>query len=91
MDEKDFFPFATPVENSKFIPSVIPKLLNLNQEHPLKQWFLWSNPYKIDVIITSLIEMLELPKFDHITTSAIKFKSDDNILPVTSWAKILTS
>ena len=29
----------------------------------------WSNPYKIEVMITSLIEMLELPNFGHMTTS----------------------
>ena len=31
----------------------------------------WSNPYKIEVMITSLIEMLELPKFGHTTASTI--------------------
>ena len=25
--------------------------------------FVWSNPYKIEVVITSLMEMLELPNF----------------------------
>ena len=54
---------ATQVKNSKAIPSANRKLLNLNQVHPLKEWFFWSNPYKIDVIITSFIEMLELPNF----------------------------
>ena len=28
----------------------------------------WSNLYKIDIIITSLTEMLELPNFGHMTT-----------------------
>ena len=28
---------------------------------PQKIWFFWSNPYKIEVMITSLIERLELP------------------------------
>ena len=31
----------------------------------------WSNPYKVEVIITSLIEMLQLPNFGHMTTSTI--------------------
>ena len=31
-----FNPFATFVQNVKAIPSASPKLLNLNQEHPLK-------------------------------------------------------
>ena len=30
-----------------------------------------KNPYKLEVMITSLIEMLELPNFDQVTTSAI--------------------
>ena len=56
---------------SKFVPSVSPKLLNLNQDHPSKKRFFWSNPYKLEVMITSLIEMLELPNFGHMTTSTI--------------------
>ena len=31
------------------------------------------------VMITSLVEMLELPNFGHMTTSTIKFASDDKI------------
>ena len=38
---------------------------------PLKNWFFWSKPCKIEVMITSLIEMLELPEFDHKNTSAV--------------------
>ena len=53
------------------LPSASPKLLNLNQEHSLKKNFFWLNPYKIEVIITSLIEKLELPNFGHMTTSTI--------------------
>ena len=30
-------PFATPVQNFKFLPSASPKLLNLNQDHPSKK------------------------------------------------------
>ena len=37
-----------------------PELLSLNQDHPSN---FWSNSYKIKVMITSLIEMLELPIF----------------------------
>ena len=36
-----------------------------------KKRFFWSNLYKIDVMITSLIEVLELPNFGHMTTSRI--------------------
>ena len=66
-----FNPFATLLQSFKVIPSASPKLLNLNQDHPSKKWFFWSNPYKIDVMVTSLIEMLELPNFGHMTTSII--------------------
>ena len=45
----------------------------------------WSNPYKIEVMKTSLIERLELPNFGHMTTSTIELDSRDEILLVTSW------
>ena len=32
-----FNPSATLVQNLKFVPSVSPKLLNLNQDHPSKK------------------------------------------------------
>ena len=66
-----FNSFATLVQNFKFVPSASPKLLNLNQDHPSKKRFFWSNPYKIEVMITILIEMLQLPNFGHITISKI--------------------
>ena len=61
----NFNPLATIVWNFKVIPSASLNLLNLNYEHSLKNWFLWSNPYKIEVNITFLVEMLELSNFDH--------------------------
>ena len=66
-----FNPFTTLVQNFKFVTSASPKLLNLNQDHPSKKRFFWSNPYKIEVMITFLIEMLQLPNFGHVTTSII--------------------
>ena len=54
-----------------FVPSGSPKLLNLNQDHPSKKWFFWSNPYKIEAMITFLLEMLQLPDFGHMTASTI--------------------
>ena len=36
---------------------------------PKKRRFYWSNPYKIEVVITSLIEMPQLPNFVHMNTS----------------------
>ena len=80
-----FNSFATLVQNFKFVSSASPKLLNLNQDHPSKKRFFWSNPYKIEVMITILIEMLQLPNFGHITISKIWFESRDKILLVTSW------
>ena len=46
----------------KTIPSTSPKSLNLNQRTPQNIWCFWSNVYKIMVMITSLIRMLESPK-----------------------------
>ena len=59
------------MQKFKFVPSASPKLLNLNQDHSSKKWFFWSNPYKIEAMITSLMEMLELRNFGHMTTSTI--------------------
>ena len=58
---------------------------------PQTKWFFLSNPYKIEVLTTSLIEMLELPNFGHITTSTIWFESCDEILLMISCTKIITS
>ena len=49
-----------------------PKLVNLEPRSLLtKLLFFLSNPYKIEVVITSLIEMLELPNFGHMIASTI--------------------
>ena len=42
-------------------------------------------------MITSLIEMLELPDFGHMNTSTIQFESRDKILLVASWTEAMTS
>ena len=78
-----FNPFATLVQNFMVIPSSSTKSLNLNQDHPLQKLF-WSNSYKIDVMITSLIEMLVLLNLGHMTKPTIQFESRDEILLVTS-------
>ena len=75
----NFNPFATLMQNFTFVPSVSPNLLNLNQDHPSKKRFFWSNPYKIEVMITSLTEMLEFPNFGHMTTSAMNLNHDIKI------------
>ena len=84
-------PFSTLLQNFKVVPSASHKLLNLNQDHPSKKRFSWSNAYKIEVVRTSVIEMLELPNFGHMSTSTIQFESSDNILLVASSTEIMTS
>ena len=53
------------------IPGASPKLLNLNQDTPQRKFLFWSNHYKIEIVITSLTEMPQLPNFDHMATSTI--------------------
>ena len=74
-----FNPFSTLALNFKAMPSPSPKLFDLNQKPLSKNWFFWSNPYKIEVMITSLIEMLELPNFGQMTKSTVCFESLDKI------------
>ena len=62
-----------------------PNYWTLIKTTPQKKCFFWSNPYKIEVMITSLIKLLELPKFGHITISTIYFESHDKVLLVTPW------
>ena len=54
-----------------------------------KKWFFWSNAYKIEVMITSLIEVEQLQIFGHMATSTSH--SRDIILLVTSWREIMAS
>ena len=42
-------------------------------------------------MITSLIDMLDLINFGHMTTSTMKFESFDKTLLVTSWAEVMAS
>ena len=44
------------------------KISTWTKTTPPKKQFFWSNLYKIKVTITSLVEMLELPKFGHMKT-----------------------
>ena len=59
--------FSTLVSISKAISSASSNLLNLNQDLPQKMWSFWPNPYKTEVMITSLIDVLVLPNFGHAT------------------------
>ena len=58
----------------------VPSYQILTKTTPQKKWFFWSDPYKIDVMITSLIEVLELPNFGPMTTSTMKSQSRDRFL-----------
>ena len=63
--------FATLVKNFKAISSASPKLLNLKQGYPSKKMVFLVKSLKIDIMITSLIEILELQNFGHMTASVI--------------------
>ena len=63
----------------------------MNQDDPSKKWFFRSNPYKIKVMITSLIEMVELQNFGPMSTSTISSESRDKILLMTSWTDTMRS
>ena len=66
--------------------------MKLEPRPPLKKmWFFWSNSYKTEVVITSLIEMLELPNFGHMIASTIWLDSPKKILLVTSWTEVMMS
>ena len=56
---------------SSFYLVPVPNYWTWTKTTPQKKRFFWSNPYKIEVMITSLIQMLELPNFGHMTTSII--------------------
>ena len=62
-----FQPFCHTCVNFKVIPSASPNLLNLT--NPQKSDFVGIWPFKIEIMITSLKEMLELPDLGHMTTS----------------------
>ena len=76
------------------MPSASPQIIELEARPPLRKsekWFFWSNPYKIEVMVTSLIELLVLSDFHHMTTSTIQFEPCNKILLVTSWTEIMRS
>ena len=58
---------------------------------PQKNRSLWSNSYKIKVMVTSPIVMIELSNFGHTTAFKIWFQSRDNSLLVVSWTEIMMS
>ena len=46
----------------------------MNQHHPSKESRFSTNLYKIEILITSLTEILELSNFSHMIKSAIGFE-----------------
>ena len=63
----------------------VSKLINLNQVYPSKDLFFWSNLHKIEVMIISLIEMLEL-LCNHVWKLCIKMQSISVIFNITKVA-----
>ena len=59
-------PHWCKISNSYLMP--VPNYWSWTKTTPQKKQFFWSNPYKIEVMITSFTEMLELPNFGHMTT-----------------------
>ena len=62
----------------------VPNYWTWTKTTPQKKCSFWSNPYKIEVMITSLIEMLEWPNFDHMTSSTVWHESHDKVFLLTS-------
>ena len=63
---------------SSYLASV-PNYRNWTKTTTQKKRFFWSNLYKLEVMINSFIEMLELPNFVHMSTSTLWFESRDVI------------
>ena len=55
-------------EISSFYLAPLPNDWAWSKTTPEKRFF-WWNPYKIEVMINSLLQMLEIPNFHHMTTS----------------------
>ena len=46
-------------------------LLILNEVHLSKKWIFWPNPYNIQIMITSLTEILDIQNFGNLTKFTI--------------------
>ena len=64
-----FFPHWHRISNPCLVP--VPNYWTWTNTISQINWFLRRNPCKIEVMITSPIDMLEIPNFGHITTSTI--------------------
>ena len=75
-----------PVNFAKFLTTTfLPQLCKISRPYlvsvwnswtwtkstPQKNWLFWWNPYRIEIVITSVIKMLELPSFGHMTKSTM--------------------
>ena len=64
------------------------QIVALELRVPLREsWFFLSNTYEIEAMITSLIKMLELANFSHLTTFTILFEERDKMYLMMSWTK----
>ena len=69
----------------------VPKYWTWTKTTPKKKRLFCSNPYKFEVMITSLIEILDLANCSHIITFIIWFKSRNKNLLVMSLTEIMKS
>ena len=65
----NFLPHCCIISSLYLVP--IPNYLTWTKITPQKKRFFWPYPYKIEIMIISLIEMLGLPNFGHMTISTI--------------------
>ena len=63
------FPHWCKISRLWLVP--VPNYWTWTNSTSQKNWFFWSNPYKIENLITSFIEILELPNFGDMTTCTI--------------------
>ena len=61
-----FLPYCCKIARPYLVP--VPNYWTWTKTNPQKKWFFRWNPYKIEIMITSVVEMLELPNFGHMTT-----------------------
>ena len=82
-------PHLCKISSLHLVP--VPNYWTWTKTTPQKEQCFWPNPYKIEVVITFVMEMLQLPNFGHMNTSTIYFEPRDKIFLVTSSTEIMMS
>ena len=67
-----FLPYLRKISRRYLMP--VPNYWPWTKSAPQKHCFFLWNPYKIEVMITSVMKKLELPNFGHMTTSSMRFE-----------------